>query len=203
MANEYINKVVYGSRTLIDLTADTVTADKVLDGFTFHAADGSTKTGTCVFDVDSSGVNASVSEVLTGRTFAKDGRILTGTMPNIGTQDGTITSKAQSIAISQGYHDGSGSVGISAAEQAKIIADNIKSGVEILGVTGTYNGNELIHSTTAIVTPTVTAQQIMPGDVAPQGTYNYFSQVNVEPIPYTETLNNAGGLTVTIGNSAA
>ena len=27
-----INKVIYGGRTLIDLSGDTVTADKILDG---------------------------------------------------------------------------------------------------------------------------------------------------------------------------
>lgn len=32
-----INKVIYGGETLIDLTGDTVTADKILSGFTAHA----------------------------------------------------------------------------------------------------------------------------------------------------------------------
>lgn len=31
-----INKVVYGGKTLIDLTGDTVTADKLLSGITAH-----------------------------------------------------------------------------------------------------------------------------------------------------------------------
>lgn len=31
-----INKVIYGGETLIDLTSDTVTADKILSGFTAH-----------------------------------------------------------------------------------------------------------------------------------------------------------------------
>lgn len=198
MANEYINKVVYGNRTLIDLTSDTVAADKVLDGYTFHSADGAPRTGTCTFDVDSSSVTASQAEVLATKTFAKNGRILSGTMPNIGAQDSTITTKTQAVTISQGYHDGSGTVGISAAEQNKIVAENIKEGVSILGVTGTYNGNELIAATAANVTPSVSSQTILPGDVAPTGTYNYFSQVNVDAIPYTEVLNNAGGLTATI-----
>ena len=46
MANEYVNKVVLGSSTLIDLTADTVTADTLMQGYTAHAADGSTIVGT-------------------------------------------------------------------------------------------------------------------------------------------------------------
>ena len=35
-----ISKVVYGGNTLIDLTADTVKADKILKSYTAHGADG-------------------------------------------------------------------------------------------------------------------------------------------------------------------
>ena len=35
-----INKVIYGGETLIDLTGDTVTADKILSGFTAHDQGG-------------------------------------------------------------------------------------------------------------------------------------------------------------------
>jgi len=42
-----ISKVVYGGNTLIDLTADTVSADKVLAGIKAHGADGEAITGTC------------------------------------------------------------------------------------------------------------------------------------------------------------
>ena len=41
-----VSKVNYGSTTLIDLTADTVTADKLLAGYTAHGADGEAITGT-------------------------------------------------------------------------------------------------------------------------------------------------------------
>ena len=46
MANQYRNKVIYFGETLIDLSSDTVTADKLLEGYTAHAADGSPITGT-------------------------------------------------------------------------------------------------------------------------------------------------------------
>lgn len=36
-----INKVIYGGETLIDLTGDTVTADKILSGFTAYDKGGS------------------------------------------------------------------------------------------------------------------------------------------------------------------
>lgn len=44
--NPYVNKVVYGNSTLIDLTSDTVSPDKVLSGETFHNAAGERKVGT-------------------------------------------------------------------------------------------------------------------------------------------------------------
>lgn len=44
--NQYVNKVNYGNNTVIDLTADTATADKVLRGYTFHDKSGAPVTGT-------------------------------------------------------------------------------------------------------------------------------------------------------------
>ena len=46
MANEHINKVEYGGTVLLDLTGDTVTADKLYKGITAHQKDGSIITGT-------------------------------------------------------------------------------------------------------------------------------------------------------------
>ena len=43
-----VNKVVYGSTTLVDLTADTVTPDKLAKGATAHDKTGATITGTYV-----------------------------------------------------------------------------------------------------------------------------------------------------------
>ncbi len=41
-----VNKVNFGSETLIDLTEDTVTPDKMLQGTTAHSADGEVIEGT-------------------------------------------------------------------------------------------------------------------------------------------------------------
>lgn len=189
-----INKVIYGGNTLIDLTSDTITESDVINSKSFHKADGTVSEGTCTFDVDSSTATANVAEVLATKTFAKNGSILTGTMPNRGAVTGTISTKAGTYTIPQGYHDGSGSVGISSTEQAKIIATNIRQGVTILGVEGTMSGEEGVNAQTKSVTPAVTAQT-----VTPDTGYNYLTQVNVAAIPYVETDNSAGGKTVTIG----
>jgi hypothetical protein len=194
MPNQYVNKVIYGGNTLIDLTGDTVTAADVLSGVKFHLPSGANGTGTCAFDVDSSDCTAAVAEVLATKTFAKGGAVLTGTMPNRGGVTGTISTKAQEYTIAQGYHDGSGKVSIASTEQAKIIASNIRNGVSILGVTGTMSGSEDVKAQSKTVTPTTESQTVLPDSP----TYNYLTQVTVNAIPYTETDNAAGGKTVTI-----
>lgn len=190
--NLYVNKVVYGGNTLIDLTGDDVAAGDVLSGKLFHLPSGAQGTGSCTYDADTSDATATAAEILLSKTAYKNGAKLTGTMPNNGAVSGTISTVAGEYTVPQGYHDGSGKVSIDATEQAKIIAGNIKSGVEILGVTGTYTG-ESITAQSKSVTPT-TSQQV----VTPDQGYDYLSQVTVAAIPYTETDNAAGGKTVTI-----
>ena len=192
--NQYANKFVYHGVTKLDLTGDTITEDKLLEGYTAHDKAGAPITGTCSFDSDTSDDTAAVGEILTGKTAHARGTLLTGTMPNRGAVTGTITTKAQEYTIQQGYHDGSGKVSISSTEQAKLIAANIRQGVTILGVEGTMSGQEDVNAQSKTVTPTNVAQTI-----TPDTGYNYLSQVTVEAIPYTETDNAAGGYTITIG----
>ena len=194
MANKKVNKVVYGGTVLIDLTGDTVTADKVLTGYTAHDKSGETITGTCEYDVNSEDATVAVAEMLNGKTAYARGSKITGTMPNNGAVTKTISTKTQEVSIAQGYHDGSGKVSISSTEQAKIIPTNIRDGVTILGVTGTMSGTEGARAQAKTVTPTTTVQNVLPDDG-----YNYLSQVTVNAIPYVESDNSAGGTTVTIG----
>lgn len=191
-----INKVVYGNNTLIDLTADTITPSDLHSGVTAHDASGAVITGTNTYDSDTSEDTALVGEILSGRTAHARGTQLTGTMPNNGAIDVYIATKAQVASVPQGYHDGSGTVQIDGTEQSKIIAENIKEGVQILGVTGTYTG-EGVTAQTKSVTPYTTAQTILP-----DAGYDYLAQVNVAAISYVETDNAAGGKTATIGTVA-
>lgn len=189
-----ISKVVYGAQTLIDLTADTITADKVLTGYTAHGKDGEQISGTCAFDVNSQDATAQVAELLTGKTAYARGAKLTGTMPNNGGVTGTISTVAGQYTIAQGYHDGSGKVSIDATERAKIIPANIKKDVEILGVTGTLEPSSEVTAQPKTAIPTKEQQVILPDEG-----YDYLTQVTIAAIPYSESPNSAGGITVTIG----
>lgn len=191
-----INKVVYGNNTLIDLTQDSITPGDLASGKTAHDASGAVITGTNTYDSDTSEDTAVASEILATKTAHARGTALVGTMPNRGAVTGTIATKAGSYAIPQGYHDGSGNVSIDTTEQAKIIADNIKEGVEILGVTGTYTG-EGVTAQAKTATPYTTPQTVLP-----DAGYDYLSQVTIGAIKYVETQNAAGGVTVTIGDVA-
>lgn len=189
-----INKVIYGGNTLIDLTSDTVTADKMLAGYKAHDKSGTLITGSCEFDVNSGDATAAIAEILNGKTAYARGAKLTGTMPNRGSITGTISTLDGTYTVQQGYHDGSGKVGIDSTEKAKLVPTNIRSGVTVLGVEGTMTGTEDVHAQAKTATPTTEAQTILPDE-----NYNYLSQVTVNAIPYQESPNSAGGTTVTIG----
>ena len=191
MAN-YINKLVVGNETKFDLTSDTVAADKLLKDFTAHDKSGAPITGSCTYDADTQDATAAVAEILEGKTAYARGAKLTGTMPNKGAVSGTIATK-DAYTIPMGFHDGSGTVSIDATESAKIVAGNIKSGVTILGVEGTFSG-ESVTAQTKSVTPTMSVQTVLPDEG-----FDYLSQVSVAAIPVNYSDNSAGGQTCTIG----
>lgn len=68
-----------------------------------------------------------------------------------GAVTGTIHTKSEKYVIPAGYHNGIGTVEISPGEQAKLIAENIKNGVTILGVAGSASGE--IFSIIAVTYP--------------------------------------------------
>jgi len=107
------SKIIYGGNVLIDLTGDTVAADKLLAGITAHGKDGEEITGTCAYDAATGDATAAEGEILLGKTAYVKGAKKAGTMPNRGAVTGTIATKAGEYTVPAGYHNGSGKVGIS------------------------------------------------------------------------------------------
>lgn len=192
MAN-YINKLVVGNEVKFDLTGDTVAPNTLLTGTTAHDKTGAQITGTCSYDSDTSDATVAVAEILKDKTAYARGAKIVGTMPNNGAKNYTI-SNLNDQTIAMGFYDGSGKISFDSTEKAKIIPANIKNGVSILGVQGTMTGQESVTVQSKTVTPTFTAQTILP-----DGGYDYLSQVVVSAIPMTQSENTAGGLTLTIG----
>jgi len=192
----YNSKIVFGSETLMDITDTTALASDVLSGKKFYGKDGAPTNGTCTFDSDTTDANALATEILTGKIAYVNKNKITGSMANNGAVAGTIATKAQTYTVPAGYHDGSGLVQISATEQLKIIPGNIKSGVIILGETGTYTG-EGVTAQAKTFTPkkgTSTGTTV----IVPDTDYDYLSQVTVNDVYYTQSLNAQGGYTLTI-----
>lgn len=198
MANQYKNKVIYNGTTLIDLTTDTAVASDVQSGKYFHLATGERVQGTSTFNADTSDATVTASEILATKTaYGADGTKITGTMANNGGNNVTVTNKT-GTTIPAGYYDGSGKAQIDSTSSTNLVAENIRDGVTILGVQGTMSGSEDVHAQAKTVTPTGSQQVVVPDSP----TYNYLSQVTVNAIPYTETDNAQGGVTVTIGSAA-
>lgn len=98
--------------------------------------------------------DAMASDVLSGKTFYSNNPVnkITGSMPNRGAVTQTLSANGASYTIPQGYHNGSGVIN---ASISNLLAPNVKSGVNIGGVVGTFTSDA-----------TATASRILSGYTA-------------------------------------
>lgn len=193
-SNPYVNKVVYDGTTLIDLTTDTAVAADVAAGKYFHLASGERVQGISTLDADTSDANATAGEILSTKTAYVNGNKITGSMPNNGAANVTVTGTS-GTAIPAGYYDGSGKAVIDSTSASALTANNIRQGVTILGVEGTLSPEDDLTVGPVTATPTSSSQTI----TAASQNLDYITQVTVNAIPYVETDNAQGGKSVTIG----
>lgn len=182
------------SEVKFDLTSDTVEPSALLVGYTATDHKGDKIDGECIYDAYTSDTNALQSEILSGKTAVVNKKKLTGSMPNKGKYTASLQSKDDKVSIPKGYHDGSGFIEISATEKAKLVGSNIRKGINILGQEGELEDGSQEVRQSKTTTPKFESQTILP-----DSGYTCLSQVTVNAIPYTETENAFGGITITIG----
>lgn len=107
MPNKYVNKVVIGKETKLDLTADTITPDKL--------AKVSQRTTSPApyyrYQHERRGYQRCYRSCGGGferKTFYARGAKMTGTMPNNGEVNGEISTVSGKYTIPMGFHDGAG-----------------------------------------------------------------------------------------------
>lgn len=87
--------------------------------------------------LDTSDATAAAADILKDKTAYVNGQKVTGTITSVNAQTITPTTTDQTV---------NGNVfltgAITVAGDANLLAENIKSGVTIFGVTGTYTGGE-------------------------------------------------------------
>lgn len=146
---------VQGTLTSLDTSDANATAGDIVTGKTAYV-NGSKITGTLNPGVDTSDANATAADILTGKTAYVNGSKVTGSIPSV--EAATITPGTLDQTINAGQY-------VAGAQTIKgepnLLAENIKNGVSIFGVSGTYQPSGIDTSDA-----TATADQILEGATA-------------------------------------
>lgn len=135
------SKIIYGDEVLIDLTGDTVTADTLAEGYTAHDAAGNAITGTMQAGGEALPEQTkTVTPKAAAQTVTPDsGYTLSSVTVNaVPTQTKTATPSAASQDVTP--DSGKFLSKVTVNGDSNLVAGNIKSGVSIFGVAGSFEG---------------------------------------------------------------
>ena len=177
--NSSYEKRVIGDGKQLRISSDLsnfgdASTEDVVSGKTFTSASGLKVTGThtCEAGLDTSDATAGAGDILAGKTAYVNGVKITGSISSKAAESYTPGTADQTIAAGQ-YLSGAQTI----KGDANLVAGNIKSGVSIFGVAGTYEGSggasggiQAQHITSASDTITISGS----GTVKVWG-YGYYS----------------------------
>lgn len=148
---------ITGTSTKVNTSDANAVAGDIATGKTAYV-NGVKLTGThtCPPGLDTSDANATAADILTGKTAYVNGLKVTGSIPSV--EAATITPGTLDQTINAGQY-------VAGAQTIKgepnLLAENIKNGVSIFGVSGTYQPSGIDTSDA-----TATADQILEGATA-------------------------------------
>lgn len=113
-----VSKVVYGENTLVDLTADTVTAETLVEGATAHDAAGNAVTGTNPYAKEETDNTVNEQEQLIEEIVTALAERCVVTEPLLQAKTVTPSKTEQTVTADTGY-DGLSSVTVEAAQSGE------------------------------------------------------------------------------------
>lgn len=176
--NPYVNKVVYGATTIIDISDTTATADKILQGYGCYGADGAWIDGTAVAGsgsavsiVDTTDANGGTIRTITGVSLAGDtvtashletgytahdalGNPITGTMNPGGSPTLQTITKTYTPTESQQTETITASAGYDGIEEVNVAVNAVSS---------SYVGTAITRQAAQTIHPSATDQTIGSG----------------------------------------
>lgn len=215
-----VNKVVYGATVLVDLTEDTVTADKLLKGATAHDASGELITGTMKAGIDTSDATATTSDIAKDKTaYVAEGKVKGSLLSTNGfnfdsavaswdSQNSKLMLSAKNPIRCIVSANGTSKMYCTGEKLGDATASDVAEGKTFtstagLKVTGTAKASApTLQSKTA--TPS-TSQQI----ITPDSGYDGLSSVTVESMPTaslstpTISVDSAGKITATVQQASS